>query len=148
MEKNKLVVRKIYKVNNQLAYYCGQVVNGSCSFELIEFEGIARNEFSVPSQWISLGNDTYWCYHDIHNYAKELTDEEINEFNNKLKNKTMEKENEVLTTREKLITAIMELANDEFETLDSVMELAKESEDELIDRLIDIANYYKNESNE
>ena len=42
------------------------------------------------------------------------------------------------TTREKLIDAILDLSGDEFESNYSFVKLAKESEDELIDRLINI----------
>lgn len=44
------------------------------------------------------------------------------------------------TLRERLIETIIDLAGDEFETIDSVIELAKESEEQLIERLIQIAN--------
>lgn len=52
-----------------------------------------------------------------------------------------------LTTREKLVDTIMELAGDEFETVESVTTLARESESELLDRLIHIAEYWRNEAN-
>jgi hypothetical protein len=51
------------------------------------------------------------------------------------------------TTRERLVDAIIELGGDEFEHSDDYIKLAKESEDELISRLIDIANYYHDELN-
>jgi hypothetical protein len=50
--------------------------------------------------------------------------------------------------REQLITTILELSNDEFETKKSIIELAKESEEELITRVMDIAYYYKQELDE
>lgn len=51
------------------------------------------------------------------------------------------------TLREKLISSIMDLAGDEFETVDSVVEMAKESDEQLVDRLIHIAGYYQGEYN-
>lgn len=47
------------------------------------------------------------------------------------------------TTREKLITTILALAGDEHESRHDLIELAIKSENELIDILISIANYYK-----
>lgn len=47
------------------------------------------------------------------------------------------------TTRELLADAIIELAGDEFETKDDIVCLVKESEYELIQRLISIAKYYQ-----
>lgn len=44
--------------------------------------------------------------------------------------------------REKLIDAILDLASDEFEDTKELIELAKESEEQLLDRLIHIAKYY------
>lgn len=43
--------------------------------------------------------------------------------------------------REKLIRAIFELARDEFETTDDVLQLAIQSDEQLVDQLIHIANY-------
>lgn len=51
------------------------------------------------------------------------------------------------TTREKLVNAIIELAGDEYESGESLIELAKKSEDELIDEIISVSYYYKNELN-
>jgi hypothetical protein len=48
----------------------------------------------------------------------------------------------VRTMREKLVGNILYYAGDEFETTDDVTELAMESEEELIDRLINILDYY------
>ena len=48
----------------------------------------------------------------------------------------------VKSTREKLIDNILYYADDEFESRDSVVELALESEDQLVDRLIGILDYY------
>ena len=53
-----------------------------------------------------------------------------------------------LTTREKLVDTIMDLAGDAFETIASVTELARESEAELVDRLIHIAEYWRNDAAE
>jgi hypothetical protein len=47
------------------------------------------------------------------------------------------------TIREHLINAILELAGDEFDGSYSLIKLARESEEELIHRIIDIAKYYK-----
>lgn len=51
-----------------------------------------------------------------------------------------------MSTREKLVNAIIELAGDEFESRQEIFTLAKESEEELIDRIINIAHYYKQET--
>jgi len=48
--------------------------------------------------------------------------------------------------REYLIDAILELSGDEFETEQDLVALAKESEEELIHRVIDIAKYYKEQT--
>jgi hypothetical protein len=47
--------------------------------------------------------------------------------------------------RELLIDAIFNLSRDEFETVHDVLELAKESEDQLIQRLIGIACFYRDQ---
>lgn len=47
------------------------------------------------------------------------------------------------TTREKLIKAIVRLAEDEYETNSDYLLLAKQSEDELIDTLIAIAEWHQ-----
>lgn len=47
------------------------------------------------------------------------------------------------TTREKLINAIIRLAEDEYETNSDYLLLAKQSEDELIDTLIAIAEWHQ-----
>lgn len=44
--------------------------------------------------------------------------------------------------REKLIDALLDLSSDEFEDTKELIELAKESEEQLLDRLIHIAKYY------
>jgi len=41
----------------------------------------------------------------------------------------------------------MDLSSDEFENKDDYLKLAKESEEELIKRVMNIAYYYKQESN-
>ena len=51
------------------------------------------------------------------------------------------------TMREKLLDAIIEMASDEFETMDDVLALAKKSDEELVDDVIGIARYYKEENN-
>jgi hypothetical protein len=50
------------------------------------------------------------------------------------------------TIREKMIDAIIDLASDEIETPHDVWKYAKMSEEELILNLINIAQYYKNNS--
>lgn len=50
--------------------------------------------------------------------------------------------------REKLIDAILNYASDEFENKYDVIQLAKESEEQLLDRLINILEWYKNAYNE
>ena len=52
------------------------------------------------------------------------------------------------TTREKLINAIVQLAEDEYETNSDYLLLAKQSEDELIDTLIAIAEWHQQNSNQ
>ncbi len=50
--------------------------------------------------------------------------------------------------REGLIDAILNLSGDEYETVNDVIELAKESEEQLIERLIGIACFYRDQFNE
>lgn len=50
--------------------------------------------------------------------------------------------------RELLIDAIFNLSSDEYETVDDVLELAKMSETELVERLIGIACFYRNQYND
>lgn len=45
--------------------------------------------------------------------------------------------------RKKLIKAIYEMARDEFETTDDVLELAIKTDEELVDMLINLADYFK-----
>jgi hypothetical protein len=47
--------------------------------------------------------------------------------------------------RELLIETIFSLSKDEYETIYDVLELAKESENQLIDRLIRIACFYRDQ---
>lgn len=44
-----------------------------------------------------------------------------------------------------LIDAIIELAGDEYESPSDLIELAKESENQLVDRLISIACFYRDQ---
>ena len=53
----------------------------------------------------------------------------------------MEKE---LSTRALLVTALIELAGDEYESTEDFIKMAQKSEQELIQDLIHVANYYKN----
>lgn len=64
-----------------------------------------------------------------------------------MKKKTKKTKPVVKSTREKLIGNILYYAGDEFESRDSVIELALESEDQLIDRLISILDYYSDQAN-
>ena len=48
--------------------------------------------------------------------------------------------------REHLIDAIIELSGDELETEQDLIKLAKESEEELVYRIVYIAEYYKEQS--
>lgn len=50
--------------------------------------------------------------------------------------------------RKLLIDAIFSLSRDEFESIDDVLELAKESETELVDRLIRISCFYRDQYND
>jgi hypothetical protein len=47
--------------------------------------------------------------------------------------------------RELLIDAIFNLSEDEFETVNDVLNLAKESENQLVERLIGIACFYRDQ---
>ena len=46
--------------------------------------------------------------------------------------------------REKLIKAIYEMARDEFETTDDVLKLALKTDEQLVDELINLAQYFRN----
>jgi hypothetical protein len=50
--------------------------------------------------------------------------------------------------RELLIDAIFNLSKDEYETVNDVLELAKESEQQLVERLVRIACFYRDEFND
>lgn len=50
--------------------------------------------------------------------------------------------------RKLLIEAIFSLSRDEFESPEDVLELAKESEYELVDRLICVACFYRDQFND
>jgi len=52
------------------------------------------------------------------------------------------------TTREILIEAIFEYAFDEFTVMGDAQQIAGESKKELVDRIISILEWYKNECNE
>lgn len=49
-----------------------------------------------------------------------------------------------LSTRAILVTALIDLAGDEYETTEDFIKMAKKSEQELMQDLIHVANYYKN----
>jgi len=53
-----------------------------------------------------------------------------------------------MTLREKLVDNILFYAGDEYETKDQVLVLATESKEKLIDRLIEILDYYYSEYDE
>jgi len=50
--------------------------------------------------------------------------------------------------RELLIDAILDLSGDEYESRQDVIELAKESEAKLVDRIISIACFYRDQFND
>lgn len=49
-----------------------------------------------------------------------------------------------LSTRALLVTALIELAGDEYESTEDFIKMAQKSEQELIQDLIHVAHYYKN----
>ena len=53
-----------------------------------------------------------------------------------------------LSTRAILVTALIDLAGDEYETTEDFVEMAQKSEQELIQDLIHVAYYYKNLNDE
>ena len=53
-----------------------------------------------------------------------------------------------LSTRAILVTALLDLAGDEYETSDDLIKMAYKSEQELIQDLIHVAHYYKNLNDE
>jgi len=50
--------------------------------------------------------------------------------------------------RELLIDAILDLSGDEYESRHDIIELAKESEAQLVDRIISIACFYRDQYND
>lgn len=48
--------------------------------------------------------------------------------------------------RQLMVRAIMELAGDEIENVEDAMKIAMETDEQLVNRLIGIALYYKNET--
>jgi len=48
-------------------------------------------------------------------------------------------------TREYLIKTLLELVPDEYETKEDIIVLAKESESQIMQRIINAAEYYKND---
>jgi len=50
--------------------------------------------------------------------------------------------------RELLIDAIFDLSGDEYESVQDVLELAKESEAQLVERLVGIACFYREQFND
>ena len=50
--------------------------------------------------------------------------------------------------RELLIDAIFNLSGDEYESVQDVIELAKESEQQLVERLVRIACFYRDQFND
>jgi hypothetical protein len=50
--------------------------------------------------------------------------------------------------RELLIETIFSLSKDEFETVNDALELAKESEQQLVERLVTIACFYRDQFND
>jgi hypothetical protein len=66
-----------------------------------------------------------------------------------MKKKTVKRPKPVVkSTREKLIDNILYYAGDEFESRDSIISLALESEDQLVDRLIGILDYYYDQADQ
>jgi hypothetical protein len=55
---------------------------------------------------------------------------------------------EKLSTRAILVTALIDLAGDEYETMEDFIDMARKSELELIQDLIHTARYYKNLNDE
>lgn len=53
-----------------------------------------------------------------------------------------------LSTRAILVTALIDLAGDEYETTEDFVNMAQKSEQELIQDLIHVAYYYKNLNDE
>jgi hypothetical protein len=51
------------------------------------------------------------------------------------------------TIRQKLINAIFDMAGDEIETIEDAKKFAKMSDEQLVDEIINIAEYYRTQSN-
>jgi hypothetical protein len=52
------------------------------------------------------------------------------------------------TMRQKLIDAIFDMAGDEIETVQDAKKFAAMSDEQLVDELINIAEYYRNQAND
>jgi hypothetical protein len=52
------------------------------------------------------------------------------------------------TMRQKLIDAIFDMAGDEIETVQDAKKFAAMSDEQLVDEIINIAEYYRNQSND
>ena len=52
------------------------------------------------------------------------------------------------TMRQKLIDAIFDMAGDEIETVQDAKKFAKMSDEQLVDEVINLANYYRNQAND
>jgi hypothetical protein len=50
--------------------------------------------------------------------------------------------------RQKLIDAIFDMAGDEIETVQDAKKFAAMSDEQLVDEVINLANYYRNQSND
>ena len=51
------------------------------------------------------------------------------------------------TIRQKLINAIFDMAGDEIETIEDAKKFARMSDEQLVDEIINIAEYYRTQSN-
>jgi hypothetical protein len=52
------------------------------------------------------------------------------------------------TMRQKLIEAIFDMAGDEIETVQDAKKFAAMSDEQLVDEVINLANYYRNQAND
>jgi hypothetical protein len=52
------------------------------------------------------------------------------------------------TMRQKLIDAIFDMAGDEIETVQDAKRFAAMSDEQLVDEVINLANYYRNQAND
>jgi hypothetical protein len=52
------------------------------------------------------------------------------------------------TMRQKLIDAIFDMAGDEIETVQDAKKFAAMSDEQLVDEIINLAEYYRNQSND